>query len=96
MPVLDAAFLNWDDPAYVTGNPSIRSLSWQTVVWAFTTFQEGIWHPLTWLSLALDYALFGLSARGFHLTNLLLHVANTVLVFLIWEIGRASCRERVL
>ncbi len=84
VPVLDAAFLNWDDPAYVTGNRSIGSLSWQTVVWAFTTFQEGIWHPLTWLSLALDYRLYGMSARGFHLTNLLLHVANTVLVFLIW------------
>jgi hypothetical protein len=85
VPVLDAGFLNWDDPPYVTANPSIRSLSWVTVRWAFTTFQEGIWHPLTWLSLALDHALYGLSARGFHLTNLLLHVANTVLVFLVWE-----------
>ena len=85
VPVLDAGFLNWDDPAYVTGNPSIRSLSWSTVVWAFTTFQEGIWHPFTWLSLALDHAIYGLSPRGFHLTNLLLHVANTVLVFFVWE-----------
>ncbi len=85
VPVLDAGFLNWDDPAYVTGNPSIRSLSWATVRWAFTTFQEGIWHPLTWLSLALDHALYGPSARGFHLTNMLLHVGNTVLVFLVWE-----------
>jgi hypothetical protein len=86
VPVLDAGFLNWDDPAYVTGNPSIHVLSWTTVRWAFTTFQEGIWHPLTWLSLALDHELYGgLSARGFHLTNLLLHVTNTVLVFLVWE-----------
>jgi hypothetical protein len=85
VPVLDAGFLNWDDPAYVSGNPGIRSLSWQTVAWAFTTFQEGIWHPLTWLSLALDHALYGLGPRGFHLTNLLLHVTNTVLVFLVWE-----------
>ena len=85
VPVLDAGFLNWDDPAYVTGNPSIRTLGWATVRWAFTTFQEGIWHPLTWLSLALDHALYGLSPRGFHLTNLLLHVANTVLVFVVWE-----------
>jgi hypothetical protein len=53
-------------------------------VWAFTTFQEGIWHPLTWLSLALDHAIYGLDPRGFHLTNLLLHVANTVLVFVVW------------
>jgi protein O-mannosyl-transferase len=85
VPVLDAGFLNWDDPPYVTANPNIRSLDWSTVVWAFTTFHEGIWHPLTWLSLALDHAIYGLQARGFHLTNLLLHVANTVLVFLVWE-----------
>ncbi len=85
LPVLDASFLNWDDPPYVTANPSIQSLGWSTVVWAFTTFQEGIWHPLTWLSLAVDHAIYGLQARGFHLTNLLLHVANTVLVFVTWE-----------
>src|SRR5262249_31593655 len=84
-PVLDARFLNWDDPAYVTGNPGIKKLDWQTVVWAFTSFQEGIWPPLTWLSLALDYRIYGLQAWGFHCTNLLLHVANTVLVFLVWE-----------
>jgi protein O-mannosyl-transferase len=96
VPVLDAGFLNWDDPAYVSQNPEIqRALSWHTVGWAFTTFQEGIWHPLTWLSLALDHAIYGLDARGFHLTNLLLHVANTVLVFVVWcrltgAVGRAA------
>jgi hypothetical protein len=85
VPVLDAGFLNWDDPAYVSQNPEIqRALSWHTVGWAFRTYQEGIWHPLTWLSLALDHAIYGLDARGFHLTNLLLHVANTVLVFVVW------------
>jgi protein O-mannosyl-transferase len=84
VPVLDAGFLNWDDPAYVSQNPSIRTFGWATVAWAFTTFQEGIWHPLTWLSLALDHAIYGLDPRGFHLTNLLLHVANTVLVFVVW------------
>ena len=81
LPVLDAGFLNWDDPVYVSQNPAIRDFSWRTVVWAFTTFHEGIWHPLTWLSLALDHAVYGLDPRGFHLTNLLLHVANTMLVF---------------
>jgi hypothetical protein len=97
VPVLDAAFLNWDDPPYVTANPNIRSLSWETVRWAFTTFQEGIWHPLTWLSLALDHALYGLTPRGFHLTNLLLHVANTVLVFLVWaRLTGATARAAVV
>jgi protein O-mannosyl-transferase len=85
VPVLDASFLNWDDPAYVSQNPRIQSFGWATVVWAFTTFQEGIWHPLTWLSLALDHAVYGLDPRGFHATNLLLHVANTVLVFVTWN-----------
>jgi hypothetical protein len=97
VPVLDANFLNWDDPPYVTANPNIRSLSWQTVRWAFTTFSEGIWHPLTWLSLAADHAVYGLQARGFHLTNLLLHVANTILVFLTWEgLSGAFWRSAVL
>jgi hypothetical protein len=97
VPVLDASFLNWDDPPYVTANPNIRSLSWETVRWAFTTFQEGIWHPLTWLSLALDHAIYGLTPRGFHLTNLLLHVANTVLVFLVWDrLTRATIRSAVV
>src|SRR5262245_11996599 len=85
LPVLDAGFLNWDDPAYVTANQNIGTVSWQTVRWAFTNYAEGIWHPLTWLSLALDHSIYGLSPRGFHSTNLLLHLANTVLVFLTWE-----------
>jgi hypothetical protein len=85
LPTLEAGFVNWDDPRYVTGNPHVRRLSWQTVVWAFSTFEPSTWHPLTWLSLALDYRLHGPEARGFHLTNLLLHAANTALVFLVWE-----------
>jgi len=86
LPVLDAGFLNWDDPPYVTANPNIQTLSLATVRWAFTTFQEGIWHPLTWLSLAADHALYGgLDPRGFHVTNLMLHVTNTVLVFFVWH-----------
>ena len=84
-PALDARFLNWDDPAYASANPNIREFSWRTVTWAFTTFQEGIWHPLTWLSLALDYRLYGLDPYGFHLTNVLLHIANTGMVFLVWD-----------
>ena len=79
-------------PALRHGEPEHPVALWETVRWAFTTFQEGIWHPLTWLSLALDHALYGLTPRGFHLTNLLLHVANTVLVFLVW--ARLTGRRR--
>src|SRR5207245_11767193 len=78
-------FINWDDPEYVTANPHIRSLSWSTVTWPFTSFDAANWHPLTWLSLALDYRLYGLEPRGYHLTSLALHVANAVLVFLVFH-----------
>src|SRR5206468_5292447 len=73
----------WDDPTYVTANPHLRGLSLSTTAWAFTTFYTGNWHPLTWLSLALDYEMYGLHPRGYHLTSLFLHVANTLLVFLV-------------
>ena len=56
-------------------------MTWEGVRWACTTFQQANWHPLTWLSLMLDAQLFGLRAGGFHLTNLLLHLANTLLLF---------------
>jgi tetratricopeptide (TPR) repeat protein len=83
LPALEGGFLNWDDPEYVTANPHIRNLSWSTVRWAFTTFDASNWHPVTWLSLALDYRLWGLDPRGYHLTSLVLHVANAVLVLLV-------------
>src|SRR5207247_7552376 len=83
LPALDAEFITWDDTTYVTANPHLRGLSWSTTAWAFTTFYTGNWHPLTWLSLALDYQMYGLHPRGYHFTSLLLHVANTLLVFLV-------------
>lgn len=83
LPALDGGFINWDDPDYVTLNPNIRSLSWKTVTWAFTSFTAGNWHPLTSLSLAVDYRLYGLHPYGYHLTSLILHVANSVLLLLV-------------
>src|SRR5436305_632979 len=73
-----------DDPAYVSANSHVQSgLSWAGVRYAFTTFDKGFWHPLTWLSLMLDRSLFGPGAWGFHLTSLLLHAANTLLLFVV-------------
>jgi Flp pilus assembly protein TadD len=83
LPALSGEFINWDDPAYVTNNADIRRLDWRTVRWAFTTFHTGNWHPLTWISLALDHQLYGLRPFGYHATSLALHVANTVLVLLV-------------
>jgi tetratricopeptide (TPR) repeat protein len=75
-------FVNYDDGIYVTENPSVRAgLTAEGVGWAFTTFHAGNWHPLTWLSLQLDAQIYGIQPWGFHLTNVLLHTANTVLLF---------------
>jgi tetratricopeptide (TPR) repeat protein len=77
-------FLNYDDQLYVYTNTHVRGgLTRENAAWAFTTFETGNWHPLTWLSLQLDATLFGADrAAGFHLTNVLLHAANAVLLFL--------------
>lgn len=83
LPGLDGNFLSWDDPRYVTRNSHIQSFSWQTVVWAFTSFDAANWHPLTWLSLALDHWFYGLEPFGYHLTNLIIHAMNAILVFLV-------------
>jgi len=83
LPGLDGEFLAWDDPRYVTKNSHIQSFSWQTVVWAFTSFDVGNWHPLTWLSLVLDHRIYGLEPFGYHMTSLIIHVLNSILVFLV-------------
>jgi protein O-mannosyl-transferase len=75
-------FTNWDDPDYVAENRRVLSgLSRENAKWAFTTFHAGNWHPLTWLSLQLDAQLFETRPWGFHLTNVLLHAANTLLLY---------------
>ena len=75
-------FLNIDDDLYVTHNPHIqRGLSLDSVLWSMTAMEEANWHPLTWLSHMLDVELFGLNPAGHHLTNLLLHMANVLLLF---------------
>ena len=79
---LGFGFIGLDDPGYVYDNPHVRAgLTWDGIGWAFSTFQQANWHPLTWLSLMLDAQLFGLHAGGYHLTNLLLHTVNTLLLF---------------
>jgi tetratricopeptide (TPR) repeat protein len=82
-------FINYDDTLYVTQNAKVQDgLSWDTVRWAFTTYHVGTWHPVTWLSHALDCQLFDLDPAGPHDVNLLLHVLNVVLLF--WVLQRAT------
>ena len=75
-PVVHHDYVNMDDPSYVSDVHVQAGLTPAGVTWAFTT-----WHPLTWISHMLDVQLFGAGARGPHLVNLLLHSANTLLVF---------------
>jgi tetratricopeptide (TPR) repeat protein len=83
-PLVHNQFTGFDDWSYILKNPNITAgLNWNTMKWSFTTFREGNWHPLTWLSHALDYQLFRLNPIGHHYTNLLIHVANAVLLFLL-------------
>src|SRR5271156_6516157 len=85
-PVTRAPFLNYDDPIYVTENPQVRAgLTWNTIVWCFRTPKAFDWHPISWLSFALDSQIFGLNPEGFHTANVLWHAANVVLLFLILE-----------
>ena len=75
-------FVNFDDNDYVTSNSVVqKGLSWEGVLWAFTSFHASNWHPLTWDSHLLDYQLYGSAPRGRHLTNVFFHVMNTVLIF---------------
>ncbi len=77
-------FITYDDPAYVTANPQVKAgLSLENFVWAFTSSQAYNWHPLTWLSLMLDCQLFGPAPHLLHITNLLLHTVNVVLLFIV-------------
>ncbi len=82
--VRDHDFINLDDEQYVTQNPHVRGgLTAGGLAWAFTTIHASNWHPLTWLSHMLDSQLFGMDPAGHHLVNLLFHVANTLLLFLV-------------
>jgi Flp pilus assembly protein TadD len=77
-------YINCDDPEYFFSNPRVRyGFSWEQVKWAFSTVYFGNWLPLTWLSHMLDAQLFGTGPSGPHFTNLLMHAANAVLVFLL-------------
>jgi len=75
-------FVKYDDPMYVAENPHVQAgLTREGFVWAFTTGHAGNWHPLTWLSHMLDCQIFGLNPGRHHLTNLLLHICSTLLLF---------------
>jgi tetratricopeptide (TPR) repeat protein len=78
-------FTSFDDPEYLTKNPRVaQGLSPKNVVWALTAFENANWHPLTWISHMTDVSLFGMRPAPHHAVNLLLHLANTALVFRVF------------
>lgn len=86
-------FVVWDDRDYVTGNWHVHEgLAWTTVKWAFTSTYAANWHPLTWLSHALDCQFFALNPAGHHMHSVLIHALNAVLLFLllVWMTKRAG------
>jgi protein O-mannosyl-transferase len=83
-PALRCDFITFDDPDYVSLNKDVQhGLNWPSIQWALTTTHSDNWHPLTWVSHILDYQLYGPKPAGHHLTSLLLHAANSVLLFLL-------------
>ena len=82
-PMLHHDFICLDDDSYIVSNSHVnKGLTWAGLGWAFQSGYAANWHPLTWISHMLDCQLFGLNPGGHHLTNLLFHVANTLLLFL--------------
>jgi Tfp pilus assembly protein PilF len=88
-PVHWQPFANYDDPDYVTDNVHVKAgLHWETVKWAMTAHDAANWHPVTWLSHAFDWQLFGDSPAGPHDVNVLFHLVNALLLF--WILKRAT------
>src|SRR6516164_2188747 len=83
-PVLHYGFINYDDEDYVARNANVqKGINWQTLKWAVTSTEQANWHPLTWLSHALDCELFGLAGGPHHGSNVVWHVVNSALLFLV-------------
>src|SRR5437667_5560541 len=82
LPTLQNQIVNWDDDDNFLGNPHYRGLTWTHLRWMWTT-HLGHYIPLTWMTLGLDYLLWGMNPVGYHLTSLLLHAANAVVFYFL-------------
>lgn len=77
-------FINYDDPSYIINNPHVNGgLNINNITWAFTSIHSSNWHPVTWLSHMLDVQLFGLDPKGHHLVNVVFHLINTLLLYIL-------------
>jgi protein O-mannosyl-transferase len=83
---IKAPFVNYDDPNYIVQNSQIQQgLNRETFLWALKSTYAANWHPLTWLSHALDCQLFGLHPAGHHFTSILFHMLNVIILFVLLE-----------
>src|SRR5690349_6433957 len=82
-PVLQNGFVNWDDEAVLLNNPHYRGLSWTHLRWMFTTFHMSVYRPIAWMTMGLDYLIWGMDPFGYHLTSLLFHCANALLFYFV-------------
>lgn len=82
-PAFQNGFVSWDDYKNFVENPHYRGLGLQNLAWMWSTFLMGHYIPLTWMTLGLDYVLWGMNPTGYHVTSVLLHAANAVLVFFL-------------
>jgi protein O-mannosyl-transferase len=81
LPAIGNQFVSWDDAKNFVDNPHYRGLGWAQLKWMWTTFHMGHYIPLSWMTLGLDYSLWGMNPAGYHATNLLLHAANAVVLY---------------
>ena len=83
LPSLQNGFVSWDDPITLVEIQNYRGLGWEQLRWMFTTFHTGHYQPLSWVTFGLDYLLWGMKPFGYHLTSLILHAVNAVLVYFL-------------
>ena len=93
-PALRNGFVSWDDEKNFLANPHYRGLGVKQLTWMWTTFHMGHYVPLAWMTLGLDYVLWGMNPRGYHLTSLLIHVGNGVALYFVARRLLVSCRTR--
>jgi tetratricopeptide (TPR) repeat protein len=90
LPIFNAGFVQWDDKLYIQDNGLIRSIDLPKL---FSTYEQGNYHPLTMLVYSIEYQLWGLNASGYHVVNLLFHLLNAFLVFIV--VRKISSRQEV-
>ncbi len=83
LPSVQNEFLEWDDFGAIRDNPTYRGLGWPQLKWMWTSFSIGMYRPLTWMTFAADYLVWGVDSFGFHLSSLLFHVFAAVVVYFL-------------